>query len=97
MDQPPIHLSAPPPAIYQHAYKGRLTVQQGSLAQVEHYCHTMHGIVSPYRALGCAKVDDNRCFLMIPKVGGQVTARIQAAIRTHEMAHCNGWPADHPH
>ena len=65
----PIHPILPPPAIYDHAYKGRLTVQQGTMAQVEHYCHTTHGIVSPYQALGCSKVDANRCFLMIPRVG----------------------------
>ena len=74
----PIHPILPPPAIYDHAYKGRLTVQQGTMAQVEHYCHTTHGIVSPYQALGCSKVDEYRCFLIIPSVGGQVTASIQA-------------------
>jgi hypothetical protein len=92
----PIHPILPPPAIYDHAYKGRLTVQQGTMAQVEHYCHTTHGIVSPYQALGCSKVDEHKCFLMIPRVGGLVTAFIQAQIRRHEIAHCNGWPANHP-
>jgi len=94
--QAPIHPIAPPPVIYNRAYKGKLTERQGTLAQVEHFCHTMHGIVSPYRALGCSKVDDHRCFLMIPRIGGPVTARIQAQIRRHELAHCNGWPGDHP-
>src|SRR5262245_23758442 len=93
--QPPIHPIIAPPAIYDHAYKGRLTVQHGTLSQVEHYCHTMHGIVSSYRALGCSKVDEGRCFLMIPRTSGPVTASIQAQIRRHEIAHCNGWPADH--
>jgi hypothetical protein len=94
--QPPIHPIVPPPAIYDHAYTGALSVRQGSLAQVEHYCHTMHGIVSTYRALGCSKVEAHSCFLMIPSVGGPVTASIQSQIRRHELAHCNGWPADHP-
>ena len=94
--QPAIHPIIPPPAIYDHAYKGRLAVQQGSMAQVEHYCHAMQGIVSPYRALGCSKVDEHSCFVMIPKIGGPVTASIQAQIRHHELAHCNGWPANHP-
>ena len=92
----PIHPILPPPAIYDHAYKGRLTVQQGTMAQVEHYCHTTHGIVSPYQALGCSKVGEQSCFLMIPRVGGPVTGSIQAQIRRHEIAHCNGWPASHP-
>ncbi|MBV8512972.1 MAG: hypothetical protein JO289_22650, partial [Xanthobacteraceae bacterium] len=52
MAQGPIHPIDAPPAIYQHGYRGALTVRQGSLAEVEHFCHTMHGIVSQYRALG---------------------------------------------
>jgi hypothetical protein len=95
--QGPIYPIDAPPAVYQHRYRGALTVQHGSLAEVEHFCHTMHGIVSQYRALGCAVVDTHSCFVLIPKIGGPVTARIQAQIRRHEMAHCNGWPADHPH
>jgi hypothetical protein len=91
--QTPIHPIDPPPAIYQRAYRGALSIRQGTLAQVEHYCHTMQGIVSQYRALGCSKVDEGSCFVMIPKIGGPVTASIQAQIRRHELAHCNGWPA----
>jgi len=94
--QAPIHPIDAPPAIYQHAYRGALTIRQGTMAQVEHYCHTMQGIVSPYRALGCSKVDEGRCFVMIPKIGGPVTATIHAQIRRHELAHCNGWAANHP-
>ena len=49
-----------------------------SAITVEHYCHAMQGIVSPYRALGCSKVYEHSCFLMIPQIGGPVTASIQA-------------------
>jgi hypothetical protein len=94
--QPPIHPIIPPPAIYDYAYKGKLAVRQGTMAQVEHYCHTMHGIVSRHQALGCSKVDTHSCFVMIPRIGGRVTASIQSQIRRHELAHCNGWPANHP-
>ena len=90
--QLPIHPIIPPPAIYDHAYKGRLAVQQATMAQVEHYCHVMQGIVSPYRALGCSKVYEHSCFLMIPRIGGPVTGSIQAQIRRHELAHCMGGP-----
>jgi hypothetical protein len=92
----PIQPIVPPPAIYDHTYKGALTMRQGTMAQVEHYCHTMQGIVSSYRALGCSKPDGTSCFVMIPRIGGPVTASIQAEIRRHEIAHCNGWPAHHP-
>jgi hypothetical protein len=94
--QSTIHPIIPPPAVYDHAYTGRLAVQQGTMAQIEHYCHTMHGIVSPHQALGCAKIGEHRCFVVIPRIGGQITASIQAQIRRHEIAHCNGWPANHP-
>ena len=38
--QGPIHPIDAPPAIYHHGYRGALTVRQGSLAEVEHFCHT---------------------------------------------------------
>ncbi len=85
----------PPPA-YDQPYQGRLQVRHGTLTEVEHVCHTMEGIVSAYRALGCAKKFKTSCFVMIPKIGGKVTARMQAQIRRHEIGHCNGWAAHHP-
>lgn len=89
-------MDAAPPTTYDHAYAGRLEEHRGTLAQVEYVCHTMEGIVSAYRALGCAKTFTSSCFIMIPKIGGKVTARLQADIRRHEIAHCNGWGASHP-
>jgi hypothetical protein len=86
---------APPPQ-FSHVYRGSLTERRGTLAEVEYFCHTLHGIVSAYRALGCAKVRADSCFIMVPKVGGKITARFQAAIRQHELAHCNGWAGSHP-
>jgi hypothetical protein len=83
-----------PPAIYDHAYKGHLTEKRGSLAEVKFFCHTRIGVVSAYEALGCAEVYPGRCIIMIPKVGGKITAKFQAQIRRHEIAHCNGW-TDH--
>ena len=85
----------PPPAIYDHVYHGKLVERRGTPAQVEHFCHTQQGIVSPYRALGCAIHRGKSCTIMITQVGGKVTAQVQSQIRRHEMAHCNGWPADH--
>jgi hypothetical protein len=93
--QPPIKPIDPPPAIYDRAYKGKLIIRQGTLAQVAHFCNTQNGVVSRYRVLGCSMPNDHSCFVMIPRVGGRVTASIQAQIRRHEIAHCNGW--DHSH
>lgn len=88
---------APPPPVYDYPYRGRLELRLGTLAEVQHVCHTMEGIVSAYRALGCAKkFSGSTCFVMIPKIGGKITAHIQSQIRRHEIAHCNGWAASHP-
>jgi hypothetical protein len=85
-----------PPPQYDHPFKGHTIVRLGSLAEIKNFCHTRHGIVSAYQALGCATVQPRRCYIMIPKVGGQITARMQSEIRRHEIAHCNGWAGDHP-
>jgi predicted DNA-binding helix-hairpin-helix protein len=87
---------APPPPAYDRPYQGRLELRVGTIAQVQYVCHTMEGIVSSYRALGCAKKFSGYCFVMIPKVSGKITAHMQTQIRRHEIAHCNGWGASHP-
>jgi hypothetical protein len=86
-----------PPPTFDHVFKGHLVERRGSLADIKNYCHTRHGIISAYQALGCAKVSSHHCFIMIPRVGGQISASLQSEIRRHEIAHCNGWAADHPH
>ena len=85
-----------PPAVYDHGYRGALIARRGTPAQVEYFCHTLQGVVSPYRALGCAKVTADRCVIMITRVGGHITAHVHAQLRRHELGHCNGWPANHP-
>ena len=87
---------APPPPAYDHPYRGRLELRLGTLPEVQYICHTMEGIVSSYRALGCAKKFPSACFVIIPKIGGKITAHVQSQIRRHEIAHCNGWGASHP-
>lgn len=87
---------APPPAVYDHAYRGMLVEKHGTSAEVEDFCHRQQGIASPYRALGCAIVRGDRCYVVISRVGGRITAYVQRQIRRHEIAHCNGWPANHP-
>jgi hypothetical protein len=86
----------PPPKVYDRPYEGRLQMRYGTLAEVAYVCHTMEGVVSAYRALGCAKKFPRSCFVMIPRVCGTVSALMKAQIRRHEIAHCNGWGATHP-
>jgi hypothetical protein len=86
----------PPPRAYDHPHRGRIEMRHGTLSEVEYVCHTMEGVVSNYNALGCAKKFPSYCFVMIPKIGGTISGRIQSQIRRHEIAHCNGWGATHP-
>jgi hypothetical protein len=40
-----------------------------------------------YGVWGCSVVKDDKCYI----------ARIDnPGVRRHELAHCNGWPKDHP-
>jgi uncharacterized protein (TIGR02246 family) len=71
-----------PPPTFDHSYKGRLTERHGTLAEVKDYCHTRQGIVSAYQVFGCAKVFPRRCFIMIPKIGGQISGTIRIDV-TH--------------
>jgi hypothetical protein len=40
-----------------------------------------------YGAWGCSVVKDGKCYVARIDVPG---------VRRHELAHCNGWPRDHP-
>ncbi len=44
-------------------------------------------------AAGCAWVEDETCFVYL--AGKTRRAPLDDILR-HEIAHCNGWPADHP-
>ena len=45
---------------------------------------------------GCSLFAIGGCLVIVPKVEGAVTQADQDAVRKHEEAHCNGWPANHP-
>jgi hypothetical protein len=86
-----------PPPMFDHPYNGHLIERRESLPAVENVCHMQHGIISQYKALGCAEVFPRRCFIVIPSVSGEITGTLQKQIRRHEIAHCNGWPENHPY
>lgn len=50
-----------------------------------------------YRDLyGCSLWAIGGCLIVVPSVDAVITAKTQADIRAHEVAHCNGWPGNHP-
>lgn len=80
-----------PPARYMHEYKGNLTVYTVSEGEAHRVCSQLFG-ESPTtfypNMRGCANGDAQQCTVV-------VTANKPHVFR-HEVAHCNGWPADHP-
>lgn len=49
------------------------------------------------RIEGCARFLGKVCYVVVPSVDGVlVTKATQQRLLRHELAHCNGWPADHP-
>jgi hypothetical protein len=78
-----------PPARYNHPYDGPVDERVMSAAEVPALCMSMG--TSPFAA-ACSVVGDGTCHIILPNDG-------QAPISTyrrHEIAHCNGWPPDHP-
>jgi hypothetical protein len=79
-----------PPAQYNHAYNGRVVERVMPETEVRSVCISM-GL--DFLTVACSWQSNDTCYVVIPNDG-------QAPVdtyRRHEIAHCNGWPADHPH
>jgi hypothetical protein len=85
-----------PPAKYDHAFAGKVSVTGGTESQTRASCR----MFAPY---GCSTLlTPTHCAVYAVaagrSAGGQViTAAFHAAIVRHEVGHCNGWPAHHPY
>jgi hypothetical protein len=78
-----------PPAQYNHAYNGRVVERVMPETEVRSVCISM-GL--DFLTVACSWQSNDTCYVVIPNDG-------QAPVdtyRRHEIAHCNGWPADHP-
>jgi hypothetical protein len=75
-----------PPAQYDHPYSGQVIEQRLSQAELMRLCR------GP--AEGCATVINGVCYIALP--ASEKDANVLAAMRRHELAHCNGWPGNHP-
>jgi hypothetical protein len=86
-----------PPARFDRAFAGKLTVQEVSAGQVERMC----AAAGP-RNSGCAFWDlggagGDRCTIVIaPEAELRAKGATRAGVLRHEIGHCNGWPAHHP-
>lgn len=81
--QPPEQYRFDPPSVQV------LTVAP---AQVKALCDPFNRL--PLASAGCQLVSAMpKCVVIILDT---LPADIQAKVREHEVAHCNGWPADHP-
>jgi hypothetical protein len=79
-----------PPARYNHPYGGPVDERVVSAAQVRALCMSIG--TSPFAAACSVVGEDGACHIILP-YDGQAPVSIY---RRHEIAHCNGWPPDHP-
>ena len=75
---------------YSHPFNGPVVERVMPVAEVRSLC-TSQG-ASP-RGVACSWVSDGTCYLVLPN---DEQAPV-STYRRHETAHCNGWPANHPH
>jgi hypothetical protein len=79
-----------PPAQYSHPYDGPVVERVMPVAEVRALCASQGA--SP-RGVACSWASDGICYIVLPS-DEQASVSIY---RRHETAHCNGWPANHPH
>ena len=77
-----------PPAQYNHAYDGPVVERVLPVAEVRALC--MSQGASP-RGVACAWVSYGTCYIVLPNDEHAPVS----TYRRHEIAHCNGWPANH--
>jgi len=88
-----------PPSRYDHPYDGLVDERVLPVTEVRVLCdslgasHSSADASAPGGTAACAWVNDDTCFIILPD---DELAPVDT-YRRHETAHCNGWPADHPH
>jgi len=85
-----------PPSQYDHPYEGLVGERLMPVAETRVICDSLgasHSSADAPGGVACAWVSDNTCFIILPD---DELAPVDT-YRRHEVAHCNGWPADHPH
>jgi len=81
-----------PPAQYDHPPQIPVIEYVLPWNELQKVCHAQErpGVWTNYTGAGlwgCSIVKDGKCYV----------ARLDVPdVRRHELAHCNGWPKDHP-
>lgn len=89
-----------PPARFDHAYGGKLTVQRLPQPEVVKACGALFAKYKIKAAAypnqhGCSAITSKTSCLIITVDKTFMRATPGSVIR-HETGHCNGWPANHP-
>jgi hypothetical protein len=80
--------SGEPPKRYDYPYRGQLSLYHVSPNIIGKYCD------GDYNVWACARVDSpTKCTVYIST---SVKGKFYKQIYRHELAHCNGWPGNHP-
>ena len=74
-----------PPPRFVHPYMGHLEVRYVPYEVANDICPFSQGA----RGWGCAIVRDGSCLVILVDGASEDVLR-------HEVAHCNGWPGEHP-
>ncbi|TIM14458.1 MAG: hypothetical protein E5Y67_12325 [Mesorhizobium sp.] len=89
-----------PPARFDYAYTGKLTVRYLPQKQVVTACANLFAkykiaAKSGFAQRGCAAITGKTSctVIVIEKIYALATPK---AVLRHETGHCNGWAADHP-
>ena len=82
-------LELEPPGQYNHPYAGRVDERVMPVAEVRALCRP---VGASGRFVACAWVSNGICHIILPNN----EPALVSTYRRHEIAHCNGWQADHP-
>ena len=82
-----------PPARYDHPYDGPVEIRKIDRANVWKECSRNGAVKMRRDVAGCARVEDGVCIIHLAMKTRR--APLDAILR-HEIAHCNGWPGNHP-
>jgi hypothetical protein len=82
-------LELEPPAQYNHPYARRVDERVMPVAEVRTLCRS---VGASGRFVACAWVSNGTCHIVLPS---DERAPV-STYRRHEIAHCNGWPENHP-
>jgi hypothetical protein len=91
-----------PPAEYYKPYWGTLIIRRLPQKQVAEECAAIKKQLGKYSGKitecqrGCAYWQDRSVSCTIIMIDKPFLGTHPEAVYRHEIAHCNGWPADHP-